>query len=94
MSDVCSSLTGYGSSEPFGLVVEQSLPELCLAAARRTNQRNGPLSVGRLVVQRHLLIGENLFIVHIWASEKGEVNEKVGLSFEGKKVRGEVKGRE
>lgn len=64
------ALTRYGSGKAIWLVVQQSLSELRLSTARRTNQCNRPLPIGRLVIQSHFLIGEYLLIVHIFANGK------------------------
>lgn len=83
---VCVSLTRHSSSEAFLLTVEESLSELCLPAAGRTNQCNRPLPIGRLVVQSHLLIGENLIVFHIWANGKKGMNYTVMMRSKGKTV--------
>lgn len=56
------------------MVVQQPLPKLPLSAARRTNQSDRPLSIGRLVIQGHFLVGEYLLIVDIWQMEEKEAN--------------------
>lgn len=61
----CTLLTGHSSGEALRLAVEQPLPQLHLAAAGRSDESNGPLPIGRLVVQRHLLIGQDLVVVDI-----------------------------
>lgn len=63
-------LTRHSSSEAIWLVVQQSLPKLCLSTACWTNQCNRPLPIGWLVIQGHFLIGEDLLIVNILADGK------------------------
>lgn len=56
-------LTRNSTSKPVRLTRQQSLSQLILPTVWRTNQSNGALAIGWLVVQCHLLIGKNLLIV-------------------------------
>jgi len=60
-------LTRNGSGEALWLAVEESLSQLRLPAAGWTNQCDRPLPIGRLVIQSHLLIGENFIVIEIWS---------------------------
>lgn len=62
-------LTRYSACEALWLVVEESLSKLCLPAAGWANQSDRTLPICWLVIQSHLLIGEN-FLIEIWTKSK------------------------
>lgn len=61
-----SDLTWNSTTKSLWLIGQQSLSQLNLATIWRTDQGNGPLVAGRLVVQRHLFVGQDLLIDVLW----------------------------
>lgn len=57
------NLTWNSTSESPRLYGEQSLSQFIMSAVGWTNQGDGTFAVGRLMVQCHLLIGQNILTV-------------------------------
>lgn len=71
-----NTLTWDSSPKSVWLAGQQSLSQLILPTVGRTNQSNGPLAIGWLVVERHLLIGQDLLVVIVWGGAETD-----GFSF-------------
>lgn len=67
-----AALTLGSSREPVWLGSQQSLSQLRLSTAVWTNEGDRPLPVGWLVIESHLLIGEDVLVIRVWITEQSE----------------------
>lgn len=56
-------LTWNGDGKLFGLDGQKPAAQLIVAAVGWTDQSDGAFAVGRLVIQRHLLVGQDVVVV-------------------------------
>lgn len=71
-----NTLTWDSSPKSVWLAGQQSLSQLILPTVGRTNQSNGPLAIGWLVVERHLLIGQDLLTVVVWGAAEIQTKQE------------------
>lgn len=69
-----AALTLRGSRKPVWLASQQSLSQLHLPTSVWTNQGDGTLPIGWLVIESHLLVGQDVLVIRVWITEQSSEN--------------------